>query len=82
MADLQRLNNGTTVIFEEVPNSETISVGFYVNTGTGDEGDYPEGIAHFMEHMLFKGSEHYTRQQLSNEFDKIGGYNNAYTTKM
>lgn len=82
MADLQRLNNGTTVIFEEVPNSETISVGVYVNTGTGDEGDYPEGIAYFMEHMLFKGSEHYTRQQLSNEFDKIGGYNNAYTTKM
>lgn len=82
MVDLQRLNNGTTIIFEEVPNSETVSIGVYVNTGTADEGQYPEGIAHFIEHMLFKGSEHYTRQQLSSEFDKIGGYNNAYTTKM
>ncbi|WP_323702537.1 pitrilysin family protein [Mammaliicoccus sp. Dog046] len=82
MTEILKLENGTTVLFEDVPSSETISIGAYVNTGTADEGDYPEGIAHFMEHMLFKGSENYTRQQLSIEFDKIGGYNNAYTTKM
>lgn len=82
MTEILKLENGTTVLFEDVPSSETISIGIYVNTGTADEGDYPEGIAHFMEHMLFKGSENYTRQQLSIEFDKIGGYNNAYTTKM
>lgn len=82
MAELKQLQNGTTIIFEEVPNSETVSIGIYVNTGTSHEGNYPEGIAHFMEHMLFKGSKNYTRQALSLEFDKIGGYNNAYTTKM
>ncbi|GGI41848.1 M16 family metallopeptidase [Mammaliicoccus stepanovicii] len=82
MDELKILNNGTTVIFEEVPKSETVSIGVYVKTGTATEGEYPEGIAHFVEHMLFKGSSKYTRQQLSTEFDKIGGYNNAYTTKM
>ncbi|HCN59586.1 MULTISPECIES: M16 family metallopeptidase [Mammaliicoccus] len=82
MTELKSLKNGTTLIFEDVPNSETISIGVYVKTGTANEGDYPEGIAHFMEHMLFKGSKQYSRQQLSTEFDKIGGYNNAYTTKL
>ena len=82
MTEQITLDNGTVIIFEEVPNSETVSIGAYIKTGTADEGDYPEGIAHFVEHMLFKGSKHYTRQQLSTEFDKIGGYNNAYTTKM
>nr|WP_263313467.1 pitrilysin family protein [Mammaliicoccus sp. Marseille-Q6498] len=82
MTELKTLKNGTTILFEEVPNSETVSIGVYVKTGTASEGSYPEGIAHFIEHMLFKGSKNYTRQQLSSEFDKIGGYNNAYTTKM
>lgn len=82
MTEQITLDNGTVIIFEEVPNSETVSIGAYIKTGTADEGEYPEGIAHFVEHILFKGSKHYTRQQLSTEFDKIGGYNNAYTTKM
>ncbi|TDM04112.1 M16 family metallopeptidase [Macrococcus carouselicus] len=60
---------------------ETVHIAIYVKVGTKHEGGYPAGIAHFTEHMLFKGTEQFTAQAFSEEIDALGGEVNAYTTK-
>ena len=80
-ADRWLLSNGLTVLFKEDHSSELASVQVWVKSGSIHEEEWLGcGISHFLEHMLFKGTEHRSGQQLSQEVQAAGGYFNAYTT--
>jgi predicted Zn-dependent peptidase len=75
-----RLANGLTVIAEVDPSSHTAASGFFVKTGARDEDPAIMGVSHFLEHMMFKGTEDLTADDINRSFDDIGAKNNAYTT--
>ncbi|UTH14694.1 M16 family metallopeptidase [Macrococcus equipercicus] len=75
-----KLNNGL-VVLDKHNVHQTVHIAAFVKVGTKNEEDFPAGTAHFMEHMLFKGTQSFTAQQLADEMDAIGGEVNAYTTK-
>jgi predicted Zn-dependent peptidase len=60
---------------------KSFSLGFWYNTGSRDENISNNGISHFIEHMLFKGTRKRTAKQISDEIESIGGYLNAFTSK-
>ncbi|MCU7556514.1 pitrilysin family protein [Macrococcus capreoli] len=74
------LDNQLTVVHHTTP-MQIVHIAMYVKVGTADEGHFPNGIAHFIEHMVFKGTKHYPFKTLSEAIDAIGGEVNAYTTK-
>lgn len=74
------LPNGLKVIQEYSP-SNVVYCGYVVCAGTRDEADNESGMAHFCEHMSFKGTFHRSAWQVANELEKVGGDLNAYTTK-
>lgn len=75
------LPNGVHVATESVPHVESVSVGIWVGSGARDENASNNGISHFIEHMLFKGTETRTAKQIADAFDSIGGQLNAFTEK-
>ena len=75
------LANGIQVITEEVPNVHSVSVGIWVEAGSRDEARNENGISHFIEHMLFKGTKRRTARQIAKEIDSVGGVLNAFTSK-
>ena len=75
------LNNGLRVVLEKVDFFETVSIGFWINVGSKDELPEENGYAHFIEHMLFKGTEQRNPAQIAKEIDRVGGYLNAFTTR-
>ena len=75
------LDNGLRVITAERPQNETVSLGIWVNTGSAYEQTNVNGISHFVEHMVFKGSKKRNSTQISEEIENVGGQNNAYTSK-
>lgn len=75
------LPNGVRVITESVPHVQSVTIGFWVASGGRDETEHNRGISHFLEHMLFKGTERRTARQIADEFDWIGGQLNAFTDK-
>ena len=76
------LANGVRVITETVDSVQSVSVGIWVATGSRDEEPERRGIAHFLEHMLFKGTERRpTAKHIADEMDNVGGYLNAFTDK-
>ena len=75
------LPNGVRIVTEHVPAVRSASLGIFVGTGSRDEKPGEGGAAHFIEHMVFKGTERRTARQLAQEMDAIGGQVNAYTTK-
>lgn len=75
-----QLNNHMTVTLTP-SNHQTVHMALFVKTGTKHEGQFPGGTAHFIEHMLFKGTMHSDAKQLAERMDAIGGEVNAYTTK-
>src|SRR5579884_2997979 len=75
------LPNGLTVITEEMKHIRSISIGIWMKTGSRDE-DLPwNGISHFIEHMVFKGTKHRSAEQIAREVDSIGGNMDAFTAK-
>lgn len=78
---LTTLPNGLRVISEHVPGVRSVAVGCWVDTGTRDEADNEAGAAHFLEHLLFKGSERLRARDISERFDAMGADSNAFTTK-
>lgn len=74
------LDNGVKVVIEDNPSSYSVSLGILVKVGAKDEGE-KAGIAHLLEHMLFKGSEHYDRRELAHITDMLGGDFNGLTHK-
>lgn len=75
------LPNGIRLIGEEVHGFNSCTVGIFVFTGSRDEKFNQLGIAHFTEHMLFKGTEKRTALEISKAIDNVGGILNAYTNK-
>lgn len=78
---ITKLSNGTTLISEFVPHVKSFSLGFWFNVGARDENLTNNGISHFIEHMLFKGTKKRSARKISEEIESYGGYLNAFTSK-
>jgi len=74
------LDSGVTLVTERIP-SRTVSFGIWIDAGTRDEDDQGSGAAHFLEHMLFKGTARRNASAIARELDRLGGLSNAFTTK-
>jgi predicted Zn-dependent peptidase len=79
--DLTTLPNGLRVITETMPSVRSVSIGCWVDTGTRDEDELEHGASHFLEHLLFKGSETLSARDVSEQFDAMGAESNAFTSK-
>jgi predicted Zn-dependent peptidase len=79
--DLTTLPNGLRVISETMPSLRSVALGCWVDTGTRDENGNEAGVSHFLEHLLFKGSEKLSARDVSETFDAIGAESNAFTSK-
>ena len=75
------LPNGVRILTERVPYVRSAALGIWVGTGSRHERSGANGAAHFIEHMLFKGTQHRTAEKLAGEMDAVGGQINAFTTK-
>lgn len=75
------LDNGLRIISERLPHSRLASLGIWVDVGSRDEHDLNNGCAHFVEHMLFKGTPTRTAGQIALELDSLGGSTNAFTSR-
>ena len=75
------LPNGIRVVTESLQHSKVVSVGVWIDVGSRDEHDLNSGSAHFVEHMLFKGTDSRSAQEIAREFDVLGGSANAFTTR-
>ena len=79
--EITTLENGIRVITETVNHVQFMSMGFWVGVGSRYESEKQWGITHFIEHMLFKGTEKRTADQISGAVDAVGGQLNAFTSK-
>jgi predicted Zn-dependent peptidase len=77
----RQLSNGIRVVLENMPTSRSVSFGIWVKTGSRNEEGPQNGISHFIEHMMFKGTERYSAKDIADVFDGIGGNVNAFTSK-
>jgi predicted Zn-dependent peptidase len=75
------LSNGVRVLIEEIPHVRSASVGFWVDAGTKDESAKNNGISHFIEHMMFKGTSKRTALEIARSLEDTGGSMNAFTDK-
>jgi predicted Zn-dependent peptidase len=75
------LDNGIRVISHEMPGQRSVSLGIWVENGSRHESAAQNGISHFIEHLLFKGTERRTAAQIAEEMDAVGGVLNAFTSK-
>ncbi|MDR1960695.1 MAG: insulinase family protein [Gracilibacteraceae bacterium] len=73
------LPNGVRVVYEELPHVRSVAVGIWVGAGSRHEQAKNGGVSHFIEHMLFKGTENRTARQIAEELDAVGGQLNAFT---
>src|SRR3954465_8679223 len=76
-----QLKNGLDIIAEEHPDSPSLALGLFLNPGARDEDPKINGVSHFLEHMMFKGSEKYTWEDVNRIFDEMGARYNAFTTQ-
>jgi predicted Zn-dependent peptidase len=75
------LKNGLTIMAEINPHAHSFAAGFFVRTGSRDEPPAINGVSHFLEHMMFKGSEKYGWADVNRIFDEIGARYNAFTSQ-
>ena len=74
------LDNGVRVVLERMSSLRSVALGVWANVGSRYETKGEEGLSHFIEHMMFKGTRNRTASQISNEIDALGGEMNAFTT--
>src|ERR1700732_257484 len=77
----QKLPNGLTIITEQMQHIRSASIGIWLQTGSRDEDAEWNGISHFLEHMVFKGTSHRTAEEIARQVDSIGGNLDAFTAK-
>ena len=77
----QQLDNGLTIIGEVNPLAQSASVGFFVRTGARDETPAVSGVSHFLEHMMFKGTDILSALDVNKAFDRLGAKFNAFTSE-
>jgi predicted Zn-dependent peptidase len=75
------LPNGLTIITEQMQHIRSVSIGIWVKTGSRDEDLQWNGISHFIEHMVFKGTKHRSAEDIARQVDSIGGNMDAFTAK-
>ncbi len=75
------IDNGIRILTEEMSNTRSCTVGIWVENGSRHETPSQGGISHFIEHLLFKGTERRTATQIAQEMDSVGGVLNAFTGK-
>ncbi|MEY2792390.1 MAG: hypothetical protein RJA76_382 [Bacteroidota bacterium] len=75
------LSNGITIVHRQVIHTEISHLGIMLDIGSRDENEQTQGLAHFWEHMAFKGTQKKNNLQIINRLEVIGGELNAYTTK-
>ena len=78
---MTRLSNGMRVATEHMEGFKSASLGIWISAGGRHERREQNGIAHFLEHMAFKGTERRSARQIAEEIENLGGYINAYTSK-
>jgi len=75
------LPNGVRVITEAIPHVRSLSLGFWIETGSRNELPAKNGISHFIEHMVFKGTKKRNMKEIAQSIESVGGYLNAFTSK-
>jgi predicted Zn-dependent peptidase len=80
-ARLTTLDSGVRVVTEAMPSVRSIALGIWIRTGSRDEGVEQAGISHFLEHLLFKGTERFSSREIDEAFDAMGAEVNAGTGK-
>ncbi|MGA2072323.1 MAG: pitrilysin family protein [Terriglobia bacterium] len=75
------LPNGLTILTEQMTSVRSVSMGIWVRTGSRQETEAENGISHFIEHMVFKGTRNRSAEQIAREADSIGGHLDAFTAK-
>ena len=75
------LPSGLNVVTERMPDVRSVALGFWVGVGARDEAPHQSGASHFLEHLLFKGTEERTATEIAEAIDAVGGELNAFTTK-
>lgn len=75
------LDCGVRVVTESIPSVRSIAVGIWIFTGSRDEREDESGISHFIEHMVFKGTEKRRMHHIAQRMEAVGGYLNAFTSK-
>ncbi|MCX7921564.1 MAG: insulinase family protein [Clostridia bacterium] len=75
------LDNGVRIVCEKIPHVRSVSIGIWVGTGSRNESKLNNGISHFIEHMLFKGTQKRSAKEIAESIDNVGGQINAFTGK-
>ena len=80
-SQLTTLDSGVRVVTEEMPSVRSIALGFWIRSGSRDEPVEEAGISHFLEHLLFKGTDRFSSREIDEVFDAMGAEVNAGTSK-
>nr|WP_300091217.1 pitrilysin family protein [Sedimentibacter sp.] len=75
------LDNGIRIVMEKIDYVKSASIGIWVNVGSNNESQETNGLSHFIEHMLFKGTENRKANEIAEDIDNLGGQLNAFTSK-
>lgn len=81
MINITTLSNGFRIATDYIPHVETASIGVWVKCGARNETAQTNGIAHFLEHMAFKGTATRSAKEIAESIESVGGYLNAYTSR-
>lgn len=81
MSKKYTLDNGLVIVGEEIKHVNSVSFGVWIDVGSRYEDEYTNGMSHFIEHMLFKGTKNRTAKKIAEEIDNLGGHINAFTSK-
>src|ERR1041385_6745155 len=77
---MTRLPNGLTILTERMPELRSVSLGIWLRRGSRHETSEQNGICHFIEHALFKGTQRRSAHDIATESDRLGGHFDAYTS--
>ncbi|HYG73695.1 MAG TPA: pitrilysin family protein [Planctomycetota bacterium] len=77
---VHQLHNGLTLVLEFMPETVSTAVGFHIRTGARNEDPRIDGVSHFLEHMMFKGTANRGWQEINRDFDQMGARYNAFTS--
>src|SRR5207253_11397527 len=80
-ARLSTLGNGLRIATDRIETVDTVSLGIWIDVGTRHEPAATNGVAHFLEHMAFKGTERRSALAIAEEIEAVGGHLNAYTSR-
>ena len=79
--EIRTLDCGVRVVMEKIPHVQSAAIGIWVKTGAVNETAKYAGVSHYIEHMMFKGTENRNAREIAADIDKIGGQMNAFTSK-